>query len=87
MAPAGNKSLRLSRASHVKYIYLPTYLLHRGKHQEIESLVIARMDFNYYFLVDEAIQQTAEINGHVPKTMASIALFKFGLRALSNIIF
>ena len=27
MAPAGNKSLRLSRASHVKYKYLPTYLL------------------------------------------------------------
>ena len=26
MAPAGNKSLRLSQASHVKYDYLPTYL-------------------------------------------------------------
>ena len=26
VAPAGNKSLRLSRASHVKYKYLPTYL-------------------------------------------------------------
>ena len=26
MAPAGNKSLRLSQASHVKYEYLPTYL-------------------------------------------------------------
>ena len=26
MAPAGNKSLRLSLASHVKYKYLPTYL-------------------------------------------------------------
>ena len=26
MAPAGNKSLRLSKASHVKYKYIPTYL-------------------------------------------------------------
>ena len=26
VAPAGNKSLRLSQASHVKYKYLPTYL-------------------------------------------------------------
>ena len=25
LAPAGNKSLRLSQASHVKYDYLPTY--------------------------------------------------------------
>ena len=29
VAPAGNKSLRLLQASHVKYKYLPTYLLPR----------------------------------------------------------
>ena len=44
MAPAGNKSLRLSQASHVKYKYLPTY--------PISNQAIGLAKFKYPHLKD-----------------------------------
>ena len=50
MAPAGNKSFRLSRASHVEYKYLPTYLpvsyIHFEKGEHFSYLTIPGLDIN-----------------------------------------
>ena len=100
MAPAGNKSLRLSRASHVKYKYLPTYLrnsrLKLGKLLSLIGHIVNKQDSFQYFDFDiqgAAFFQTPGNTGHglsidspgpIPRLMKMSLLFACALMALHS---
>ena len=77
MAPAGNKSLRLSRASHVKYKYLPTYLdciEICSSEQQIPTIVLL-------FITNCLAQIVNQVHYHTCKILC--ALYKLSSLALS----